>query len=296
MGRQTTAESWQAVVADLKNPDQRAIVADEREQTNVLVLAGPGSGKTRVIVHRIAFLLRVCRENPRSIIALTYNRHAAVEIRRRLAELVGSDARGVTVMTCHALAMRLVGASYAGRARQPDTEDFDFAGVTEPAGMCQAGANRAETACRGIRLAVLVAAPAVHLARLARCAGVPLARGHGTVGSRRRHCLAFVVVPPAFHLPRLPHGTGVRPACAYRPVASLRSPPLAALLVVPADQLTRFPQHTRLPPTRIDGDDRRCRRVWRGSGRRRLRQGGRLSPPQAVSARTTATIPQRVNP
>ena len=125
LARQTTAESWQAVVADLKNPDQRAIVADEREQTNVLVLAGPGSGKTRVIVHRIAFLLRVRRENPRSIIALTYNRHAAVEIRRRLAELVGADARGVTVMTCHSLAMRLVGASYAGRARQPETEDFD---------------------------------------------------------------------------------------------------------------------------------------------------------------------------
>ena len=125
MGRQTTAESWRAIVEDLKNPDQRAIVADNREQTNVLVLAGPGSGKTRVIVHRVAYLLRVRRENPRSIIALTYNRHAAVEIRRRLAELLGDDARGVTVMTCHALAMRLVGASYAGHVRQPDTADFD---------------------------------------------------------------------------------------------------------------------------------------------------------------------------
>ena len=125
MGRQTTAESWRAIVEHLKNPDQRAIVADDREQTNMLVLAGPGSGKTRVLVHRIAYLLRVRRENPRSIIALAYNRHAAVEIRRRLAELVGADARGVVVMTCHALAMRLVGASYAGRVRQPDTDDFD---------------------------------------------------------------------------------------------------------------------------------------------------------------------------
>ena len=58
----------------LNNPIQRSIVADDREQTNVLVLA--------------------------------YNRHAAVEIRRRLADLIGDDARGVTVLTCHALSSR----------------------------------------------------------------------------------------------------------------------------------------------------------------------------------------------
>ena len=42
----------------------------------------PGSGKTRVLVHRIAYLIRVRREDPRSILVLAYNRHAAVEIRR----------------------------------------------------------------------------------------------------------------------------------------------------------------------------------------------------------------------
>ena len=82
----------------------------------MLVLAGPGSGKTRVLVHRIAYLLRVRRENPRGILALAYNRHAAAEIRRRLAELVGDDAQGVLVYTCHGLAMRLVGASFSDRA------------------------------------------------------------------------------------------------------------------------------------------------------------------------------------
>ena len=121
---QTTPESWRAIVESLNNPVQRRIVADDREQTNVLVLAGPGSGKTRVLVHRIAYLIRVRRENPRSIIALAYNRHAAVEIRRRLGELIGDDARGVIVMTCHALAMRLVGASFAGRANRLDEGDF----------------------------------------------------------------------------------------------------------------------------------------------------------------------------
>ena len=124
ISRQTTPESWQAIVESLNNPVQRRIVADPREQTNVLVLAGPGSGKTKVLVHRIAYLVRVRRENPRSIVALAYNRHAAVEIRRRLSDLIGDDARGVIVLTCHALAMRLIGASFAGRARNLDDEDF----------------------------------------------------------------------------------------------------------------------------------------------------------------------------
>ena len=124
IGRQTTPASWRAIVESLKNPVQQRIVADEREKTNVLVLAGPGSGKTRVLVHRIAWLIRVRRENARGILALAYNRHAAVDIRRRLAALIGDDARGVTVLTCHALAMRLAGASFTGRAERPDDGTF----------------------------------------------------------------------------------------------------------------------------------------------------------------------------
>ena len=123
LARETTPESWRSIVESLKNRAQQEIVADDEER-NVLVLAGPGSGKTRVLVHRIAYLLRVRRENPRGIIALAYNRHAAVEIRRRLAELVGDDARGVLVYTCHGLAMRLVGASFSSRAEQPDDDAF----------------------------------------------------------------------------------------------------------------------------------------------------------------------------
>ena len=124
LGRETTPESWQLIVDSLGNPVQQRIVTDNRIRTNVLVLAGPGSGKTRVLVHRIAYLVRAKREDPHSIVALVYNRHAAVEIRRRLADLVGVDARGVTVLTCHALAMRLVGMTFAGMNESPDDKLF----------------------------------------------------------------------------------------------------------------------------------------------------------------------------
>ncbi|MDE0663696.1 MAG: RecQ family ATP-dependent DNA helicase [Candidatus Dadabacteria bacterium] len=125
--RETSPESWRAIVESLNSPPQQRIVANDQEQTNMLVLAGPGAGKTRVLVHRIAYLLRVKRENPRSIMALAYNRHAAADIRRRLRELVGDDSLGVSVFTCHALAMRLVGASLAEKT-QPEDGDF-FRGV-----------------------------------------------------------------------------------------------------------------------------------------------------------------------
>lgn len=122
--RPTTTGSWKAIVGDLSTA-QRAIVVKDRETTNVLVLAGPGSGKTRVLVHRIAYLIRVRRQNPRGILALAYNRHAAADIRRRLHDLVGDDANGVMVLTCHSLAMRLVGASFSGTATESSDREFN---------------------------------------------------------------------------------------------------------------------------------------------------------------------------
>jgi ATP-dependent DNA helicase RecQ len=125
LSRQTSPDSWRKIVEDLGNTVQKRIVADDREGTSVLVLAGPGSGKTRVLVHRIAYLLRVRRESPHGILALAYNRHAAVEIRQRLRDLIGEDAKGVLVMTCHAMAMRLVGVSFAGTGRSRANIDFN---------------------------------------------------------------------------------------------------------------------------------------------------------------------------
>jgi ATP-dependent DNA helicase RecQ len=120
--RPVRPEHYRRIVDDLKARDQIDIVADDRQESNVLVLAGPGSGKTRVLVHRIAYLLSVKREDPAGILALAYNQHAAHEIRTRLRALVGDTARGVTVRTCHGLALWLTGRSFAGA--RPEGDDF----------------------------------------------------------------------------------------------------------------------------------------------------------------------------
>jgi ATP-dependent DNA helicase RecQ len=122
--RQATGQAWASIVDALGNTTQEQIVRDDREETNVLVLAGPGSGKTRVLVHRVAYLVKIKREDPNGILVLAYNRHAAAQIRERLRALLGDEARFVTVMTIHALAMRLVGASFAGGAGA-ERQDFD---------------------------------------------------------------------------------------------------------------------------------------------------------------------------
>ena len=108
--RATGRQSYRRIVEDLGNPEQQAIVTAPLDR-NLLVLAGPGSGKTRVVVHRCAYLLRVERVPARSILVVCFNRAASLELRRRLRDLVGDDAVGVTVCTYHALALRITGRS-----------------------------------------------------------------------------------------------------------------------------------------------------------------------------------------
>ena len=120
----TTGESLHRIVDDLKHPLQQSLVADKSD-TNRLVLAGPGSGKTRVIVHRVAYLLRVLRTPADGIIVLTFNRLAAYEVRKRLFDLIGQDAYGVTVLTYHSMAMRLTGTSLRSLAERDEAPDFD---------------------------------------------------------------------------------------------------------------------------------------------------------------------------
>ncbi|VTX67037.1 ATP-dependent DNA helicase RecQ [Neisseria subflava] len=110
-------------ITDGLNEMQKAVVTDQ-SGSNRLILAGPGSGKTRVIVHRVAYLLRVQHIPASAIIVLTFNRLAAQEVKRRLFGLVGPLAAAVTVMTYDGMAMRLLGVRFDGNNREYGKSQF----------------------------------------------------------------------------------------------------------------------------------------------------------------------------
>lgn len=100
-------------VSDILSPlneAQREAVAAENQ--NLLVLAGAGSGKTRVLVHRIAWLIRAEGFSPWSILAVTFTNKAAKEMRSRIEEMLHIPSHGMWVGTFHGLAHRLLKAHW----------------------------------------------------------------------------------------------------------------------------------------------------------------------------------------
>src|SRR3954467_3807435 len=88
------------------NPQQRAAVV--HEGSPLLIVAGAGSGKTRVLTHRIAYLLAARDVAPQEILAITFTNKAAGEMAARVAALVGPRARSMWVMTFHSACVRIL--------------------------------------------------------------------------------------------------------------------------------------------------------------------------------------------
>jgi DNA helicase-2/ATP-dependent DNA helicase PcrA len=98
----TTPERY---LADLNPAQREAVLATEGP---VLVVAGAGSGKTRVLTHRIAHLVTACGVKPQEILAITFTNKAAGEMKERLEDILGDVALRMWVMTFHAACGRIL--------------------------------------------------------------------------------------------------------------------------------------------------------------------------------------------
>src|ERR1051325_12184013 len=105
------------------NPAQREAVLHSAGP--LLILAGAGSGKTRVLTTRIARLIEVEGVDPRNILAVTFTNKAAGEMRDRIGRLLGSDPAGMWVGTFHAIGARMLRAAAHLSARTPAFTIYD---------------------------------------------------------------------------------------------------------------------------------------------------------------------------
>ncbi len=93
-------------ILDELNSEQRA--AAERIDGPVLILAGAGSGKTRTVTYRIAYMIKELGISPLNILALTFTNKAAKEMKERTEQLVGLDAHNLVISTFHSFAVRIL--------------------------------------------------------------------------------------------------------------------------------------------------------------------------------------------
>jgi ATP-dependent DNA helicase RecQ len=91
------------------------------EDDALLVIAGPGSGKTHTVVRRIAYMVRARQIRPNEILVLAFSRAAAAELRRRLGDSLGDRGRAIEVRTFHSLALKLTGDDLRDESADSET-------------------------------------------------------------------------------------------------------------------------------------------------------------------------------
>ncbi len=112
-------------IIDSLNDAQREAVA--AEPGPMLVLAGAGSGKTRVLTHRVSWLVEAHGVSPMSILAVTFTNKAAQEMRGRIEEMLGYSLRGMWMGTFHSIAHRLLRQHYRDAGLEEGFQILDSA-------------------------------------------------------------------------------------------------------------------------------------------------------------------------
>jgi DNA helicase II / ATP-dependent DNA helicase PcrA len=106
--RRVNSSTGSTVDQILQGLNEAQISAVKTTEGPVLIVAGPGSGKTRVLTHRIAYLIEACGVSPWHILAVTFTNKAAREMQARLERLVADDARKLAVGTFHSRCVRIL--------------------------------------------------------------------------------------------------------------------------------------------------------------------------------------------